>query len=108
MTSLPERLSIHPEWRGNRIALVASLKPSAAVQDVAAPMDRSPLTQQTRPEVFEAKISALYRGLLTHGLGEEDEEEGFWHEFFLLRPDLAKLEDILTEADPTLLLQRHV
>ncbi|KAI9848241.1 MAG: hypothetical protein M1838_000597 [Thelocarpon superellum] len=59
-------------------------------------MEPSPLTQQARPETFQPKIVELYQDLFK----EEDEaekSEGFWREFFLLRPDKASLGRILGE-----------
>ncbi|MCJ1433101.1 hypothetical protein MMC27_002460 [Xylographa pallens] len=53
-------------------------------------MEISPLVQQARPS-FQPKISQLYEELF---LDEEDHShsEGFWSEFFLLRPDKASLQ----------------
>ncbi|KAI9753267.1 MAG: hypothetical protein M4579_005240 [Chaenotheca gracillima] len=57
-------------------------------------MEPSPLTQQARPEAFQPKIVELYQALFQD---EEDSEkgEGFWREFFLLRPDKARLRGVL-------------
>ncbi|KAL6238154.1 hypothetical protein BDW75DRAFT_228162 [Aspergillus navahoensis] len=59
----------------------------------------SPLTQQSRPETFKPKVSSDYA----------EPSEGFWREFFLLPPDLAKLNAILEALSPdeTLSLQSH-
>jgi len=59
-------------------------------------MEPSPLTQQVRPEKFQQKIVELYEALFKD---EDDHErsEGFWKEFFLLRPDKATLQRILHE-----------
>ncbi|KAI9812386.1 MAG: hypothetical protein M1832_000421 [Thelocarpon impressellum] len=69
-------------------------------------MEPSPLTQQTRPESFQQKIVELYEGLFKE---DEDVEksEGFWREFFLLRPDKASLQRIQGDlsADDLLHLQ---
>ncbi|TVY48377.1 UPF0668 protein-like protein [Lachnellula occidentalis] len=66
-------------------------------------MEPSPLTQQARPEVFQQKIVELYEALFKD---EDDHEksEGFWREFFLLRPDKATLQQILDGSGPDDLL----
>ncbi|TAQ90089.1 hypothetical protein B7494_g1605 [Chlorociboria aeruginascens] len=66
-------------------------------------MEPSPLTQQTRPEVFQQKIVELYEALFKD---EDDNEksEGFWKEFFLLKPDKATLQRILLQLSPDDLL----
>ncbi|TVY19041.1 UPF0668 protein [Lachnellula arida] len=66
-------------------------------------MEPSPLTQQARPEVFQQKIVELYEALFKD---EDDNEksEGFWREFFLLRPDKATLQHILDGSGPDDLL----
>ncbi|KAI9681358.1 MAG: hypothetical protein M1817_002641 [Caeruleum heppii] len=83
-------------------------------------MEPSPLTQQVRPESFQQKIVELYHILFqvfislnifaTAANESQDEEdadrsEGFWREFFLLKPDKAALENILAECSPDDLLQ---
>jgi len=62
-----KRLSLRPEWRDNRLSLVASIKLNSNAADaVKSPtMEQSPLTQQARPEYFEPKIVGLYRNLFT-------------------------------------------
>ncbi|KAJ5054208.1 uncharacterized protein L3040_000489 [Drepanopeziza brunnea f. sp. 'multigermtubi'] len=62
-------------------------------------MEPSPLTQQARPEVFQQKVVALYHELFKD---EEDSEttEGFWKEFFLLKPDKATLQNLIGELSP--------
>ncbi|KAG8162500.1 hypothetical protein KVR01_008265 [Diaporthe batatas] len=69
-------------------------------------MDRSPLTQQPRPEAFQQKIVQLYDELFKDDQDAQDSDgqhpEGFWREFFLLRPDrpsLRRLFDRLSPAD---------
>ncbi|KIW14485.1 hypothetical protein PV08_07269 [Exophiala spinifera] len=62
-------------------------------------MESSPLTQLLRPNSFEPKIVQLYLRLFT-ALANEDGDgsiptEGFWREFFLLKPDKQRLYDIL-------------
>lgn len=66
-------------------------------------MEPSPLTQQARPEVFQQKIVELYESLFKD---DEDNEksEGFWREFFLLKPDRATLRRILHTFTPAALL----
>lgn len=67
-------------------------------------MEQSPLTQQARPDVFEPKVAKSYRELFRNP--EDDEKpEGFWKEFFLLRPDLRRLGQILDDTDADYLLQ---
>ncbi|KAL8955859.1 MAG: hypothetical protein Q9193_006434 [Seirophora villosa] len=73
-------------------------------------MEPSPLTQQDRPSVFQPKIDSLYDQLLSSVklplrpnkisflIEMQDEEDqiplsdGFWQEFFLLRPDKSSLQ----------------
>jgi len=64
-------------------------------------MEASPLTQQARPDYFQPKIVQLYDALFKED-GEEDIEhpEGFWREFFLLRPDRPSLQGILGSLSP--------
>lgn len=66
-------------------------------------MEPSPLTQQARPEVFQQKIVELYEALFKD---EDDHEksEGFWKEFFLLKPDKTTLHRILLDLSPDDLL----
>ncbi|KAI2642119.1 hypothetical protein GGS21DRAFT_501216 [Xylaria nigripes] len=60
-------------------------------------MEASPLAQQARPEVFQQKIVKLYEALLKDDVDNEgDKPEGFWREFFLLKPDRASLLQILS------------
>ena len=62
----------------------------------------SPLTQQLRPDSFEPKITQLYLHLFNVLANDEADEadeavpsEGFWREFFLLKPDKQRLYEIL-------------
>ena len=91
-------------------------------------MEPSPLTQQSRPETFQQKIVELYEVLFKVGSSvtrtlirckakadtviQEDDDaqrpEGFWREFFLLRPDQASLQRILGDLSADDLLQLHV
>ncbi|KAK4155275.1 hypothetical protein C8A00DRAFT_13676 [Chaetomidium leptoderma] len=68
-------------------------------------MEPSPLTHQPRPEVFQPKIVRLYEALFKDDSDEVDRSEGFWKEFFLLRPDRPSLRLILEETGPNDLLQ---
>ncbi|KAK1773769.1 hypothetical protein QBC45DRAFT_460532 [Copromyces sp. CBS 386.78] len=64
-------------------------------------MEQSPLTQQPRPEAFQAKIVQLYQELFKdHDQDEEyldhhTQSEGFWTEFFILKPSRSALRQIL-------------
>ncbi|KAK5116357.1 hypothetical protein LTR62_007904 [Meristemomyces frigidus] len=102
-----KRLSLRPEWKDNRLSLVASIKPSPIVESattaLAGTMD-SPLTQQSRPDVFEPKVVGMYRRLFAE-VEDEDKLEGFWATFFLLRPDLPRLRRILDNTNANFLLQ---
>ncbi|CAK7262558.1 hypothetical protein SEPCBS57363_000127 [Sporothrix epigloea] len=63
-------------------------------------MEQSPLTHQPRPDVFQPKIVQLYDELLDHP--DHLPSDGFWAEFFLLRPDRRALRerlDALTAGD---------
>lgn len=59
----------------------------------------SPLTRQAPPDTSEPKIVELYRQLFQVVANSDYEDntpsEGFWREFFLLRPDKQRLYDIL-------------
>jgi len=72
----------------------------------------SPLTQQLRPDSFEPKIVQLYLHLFNVLANEDVEDavpsEGFWSEFFLLKPDKQKLYDILEPMTAFDLLHMHV
>lgn len=72
-------------------------------------MEPSPLTQQSRPESFQPKIVRLYETLFREDEEDYDLSEGFWQEFFLLRPDAASLKRILgyLGADDLLHLQAY-
>ncbi|KND94530.1 membrane protein [Tolypocladium ophioglossoides CBS 100239] len=92
-------------------------------------MEASPLTRQPPPEVFTPKIVQLYSSLFKVCLPQpdsapargpalparrlilcsQDKSEGFWREFFLLRPDRPTLRNILSETTPSdvLLLESH-
>ncbi|KAK4237583.1 hypothetical protein C8A03DRAFT_44557 [Achaetomium macrosporum] len=70
-------------------------------------MEPSPLTHQPRPEVFQPKIVRLYEALFKDESEELEKPEGFWKEFFLLRPDRPSLRRILDDIGPNDLLQLH-
>ncbi|GAM41746.1 hypothetical protein TCE0_042f15103 [Talaromyces pinophilus] len=69
-------------------------------------MEASPLTQQSRPEVFQPKIVKLYEALFQITENVEP-SEGFWREFYLLPPDRTHFRRLLDGLSPddTLLLQ---
>ncbi|KAL7892650.1 DUF1741 domain-containing protein [Trichoderma sp. SZMC 28014] len=66
-------------------------------------MEASPLTRQPQPEVFVPKIVELYSTLFKDD-DDGDKSEGFWREFFLLRPDRPTLRKMLNEIHPADLL----
>ncbi|KAK4059381.1 hypothetical protein Trihar35433_10983 [Trichoderma harzianum] len=66
-------------------------------------MEASPLTRQPQPEVFVPKIIELYSVLFKEE-DDGDKSEGFWREFFLLRPDRPTLRKILNDIHPADLL----
>ena len=70
-------------------------------------METSPLTQQTRPVSFEPKIAQLYDDLLRPSQEDVALSDGFWREFFLLKPDTRRLRIKIERlsADQMLLLQ---
>jgi hypothetical protein len=73
----------------------------------------SPLTLQLRPDVFEPKIVQLYLYLFNvlandDSVNEPVPSEGFWREFFLLKPDKQRLFDILDPLTASELLHIHV
>ncbi|KAF2866097.1 hypothetical protein BDV95DRAFT_211991 [Massariosphaeria phaeospora] len=72
-------------------------------------MEPSPLTQVSRPDTFQPKIVQLYETLFREDDDEHDLSDGFWEEFFLLRPDAASLKQILSsiDSDEMLHLQAH-
>lgn len=86
-------------------------------------MEPSPLTQVSRPELFQPKIISLYETLfkvrayvfkaatVAHHTQEDEEDveltEGFWQEFFLHRPDSAGLKRILGAMSPDEMLHRQ-
>ncbi|KAJ0323898.1 hypothetical protein COL5a_008012 [Colletotrichum fioriniae] len=72
-------------------------------------MEASPLTRQAPPEVFKPKIVQLYESLFKDAEDDPERSEGFWREFFLLRPDRAALKRILDGLGPAdmLALEEH-
>ncbi|KEZ45446.1 Uncharacterized protein SAPIO_CDS1754 [Scedosporium apiospermum] len=67
-------------------------------------MEPSPLTRQLPPEVFQPKVVHLYESLFKDDEDDGEKSEGFWREFFLLRPDRPSLKRILDALNPTDLL----
>ena len=67
-------------------------------------MEVSPLTQDTRPASFQPKIDRLYEDLLKQDDEDHADSDGFWGEFFLLRPDKAALQERLKVLTPEDLL----
>uniref|UniRef100_A0A0D2Y954 Armadillo-like helical domain-containing protein n=1 Tax=Fusarium oxysporum (strain Fo5176) TaxID=660025 RepID=A0A0D2Y954_FUSOF len=74
----------------------------------SSPMEASPLTRQPQPEVFTPKIIQLYDSLFKDDYDDEEKTDGFWTEFFLLRPDRAALRRILNELSPSHVLSLDV
>ena len=72
-------------------------------------MIKSPLTQQARPKSFRPKIAELYAILFDQDDDRPADSDGFWEEFFLLRPDKVRLEERLEglRTDDTLHLQHE-
>ncbi|KAH7134783.1 hypothetical protein B0J13DRAFT_561242 [Dactylonectria estremocensis] len=63
-------------------------------------MEASPLTRQLPPEVFTPKIIQLYDSLFKDD-DDDEKTDGFWAEFFLLRPDRAVLRSTLAGLSPS-------
>ena len=72
-------------------------------------MEASPLTQQNRQTSFQPKIIQLYDDLFRQDDDELADSEGFWGEFFLLRPDKVSFEQRLEAltADDLLHMQHE-
>ena len=70
-------------------------------------MEASPLTQQARPDTFQPKVVQLYQQLFAED-EETEKPEGFWQEFFLLRPDPASLRKMLDDLTAEDLLHFQV
>ena len=73
----------------------------------------SPLTQQLRPDSFEPKIVQLYLHLFNVLPNDDSIEdpiplEGFWREFFLLKPDKQRLYEILEPFTASEIIHCHV
>ncbi|KAG6175012.1 hypothetical protein E4U27_006337 [Claviceps purpurea] len=64
-------------------------------------MEASPLTRQPPPEVFTPKILELYAALFQDDYNGEEKSDGFWREFFLLRPDRRSLQKALNDMSPS-------
>ncbi|KAL1648048.1 hypothetical protein SLS58_002373 [Diplodia intermedia] len=75
-------------------------------------MEPSPLTQVSRPDTFQPKIVKLYGALfqLSNADDEQDHEqsEGFWQEFFLLKPDPPSLRRVLQGLSPDQMLHLQI
>ena len=78
-------------------------------------MDPSPLTQVSRPDTFQPKIVQLYQALfqLPNADAADDDQdhdhsEGFWQEFFLLKPDPPSLRRVLQSLNPDQMLHLQV
>lgn len=71
-------------------------------------MEASPLTQQSRPTLFEPKIAHLYDDLLDQHDEDVHFSDGFWREFFLLRPDAHRLQKKLEDLSADQLLNLQV
>ncbi|SPO05117.1 uncharacterized protein DNG_07802 [Cephalotrichum gorgonifer] len=63
-------------------------------------MEPSPLTRQPQPDVFQPKVVQLYESLFKLQDDDAEKSEGFWTEFFLLRPDRPALRRVLDELGP--------
>ncbi|KAI4934971.1 hypothetical protein J4E86_011413 [Alternaria arbusti] len=70
-------------------------------------MEPSPLTQDTRPEIFQPKIISLYETLFKEDDEEVELSAGFWQEFFLHRPDPTGLQRILSSVTPDEMLHQQ-
>lgn len=75
-------------------------------------MEPSPLTQVSRPETFQPKIVQLYEALFQPPDPPDDldheHSEGFWQEFFLLKPDPPSLRRVLQKLNPDEMLHLQV
>ncbi|CAN9481218.1 unnamed protein product [Alternaria alternata] len=70
-------------------------------------MEPSPLTQDSRPEIFQPKIISLYETLFKEDDEDVELSEGFWQEFFLHRPDTAGLKRTLASIAPDEMLHQQ-
>ncbi|CAO2650918.1 Nn.00g092150.m01.CDS01 [Neocucurbitaria sp. VM-36] len=70
-------------------------------------MEPSPLTQDSRPEIFQPKIIRLYEQLFREDDEDTELSEGFWQEFFLHRPDSVGLKRILGSIAPDEMLHQQ-
>ncbi|KAG6042136.1 hypothetical protein E4U41_004940 [Claviceps citrina] len=64
-------------------------------------MEASPLTRQPPPEAFTPKIIELYAALFKDDYDGQEKADGFWREFFLLRPDRSALRRLLNAMPPS-------
>lgn len=118
-----KKLSIRPDF-DSRLSYAASVRPASSTPDSARPTTAdSPLTRQEAPNVFEPKVVGLYKRLFRVGLScvrqkqlsnsqqeveDDDKPEGFWAELFLLKPDAARLRQILEDTDAEYLIHLQV
>ncbi|ENI05489.1 hypothetical protein COCC4DRAFT_81118 [Bipolaris maydis ATCC 48331] len=71
-------------------------------------MEPSPLTQVSRPQIFQPKIIHLYETLFKQTDDEPVEpSEGFWREFFLHKPEPAGLKRVLASMAPDEMLHQQ-
>ncbi|KAK1913237.1 hypothetical protein P3342_005173 [Pyrenophora teres f. teres] len=70
-------------------------------------MEPSPLTQDSRPDIFQPKIISLYETLFKEDEEDVDLSEGFWQEFFLHRPDSSGLKKMLASVTPDDMLHQQ-
>lgn len=68
-------------------------------------MEPSPLRQDERPTTFQPKIAQLYDDLFQPDDPDLIDSDGFWREFFLLRPEKAALQRRLDQLHPDDLVQ---
>ena len=68
-------------------------------------MEPSPLRQDERPTIFQPKIAQLYDDLFQPEDPDLVDTDGFWTEFFLLKPDKGALQKRLDGLHPDDLLQ---
>ena len=71
-------------------------------------MEVSPLTQHQRPRSFEPKIARLYDDLFRQEDENLADSDGFWREFFLLKPDKLRLKQRLNDLQPDDVLHLQV
>ncbi|KAF1942030.1 DUF1741-domain-containing protein [Clathrospora elynae] len=70
-------------------------------------MEPSPLTQDSRPEIFQPKIIHLYKSLFKEDDDDGELSDGFWQEFFLHRPEAVGLKRMLAAISPDEMLHQQ-